>query len=63
MAQGRFAGLEPAHREVILLRDVEGLTAPEAAERLWLSVQTFKRRLHRARGALREQAGDLQLNG
>jgi RNA polymerase sigma-70 factor (ECF subfamily) len=47
--------LEPAHREVILLRDVEGLTAPEAAERLGLSVQALKSRLHRAREALREQ--------
>jgi RNA polymerase sigma-70 factor (ECF subfamily) len=50
-----LAGLEPAHREVILLRDVEGLTAPEAAARLGLTVQALKSRLHRARAALREQ--------
>jgi RNA polymerase sigma-70 factor (ECF subfamily) len=57
-----LARLEPAHREVILLRDVEGLTAPEAAERLGLSVQALKSRLHRAREALRAQASELQLD-
>jgi len=57
-----LARLEPAHREVILLRDVEGLTAPEAAERLGLSVQALKSRLHRAREALREQAGMLPID-
>jgi RNA polymerase sigma-70 factor (ECF subfamily) len=50
-----LARLEPAHREVILLRDVEGLTAPEAADRLGLSVQALKSRLHRAREALRNE--------
>ena len=53
--------LEPGHREVILLRDVEGLTAPEAADRLGLSVQALKSRLHRARAALREEAAAQQL--
>jgi RNA polymerase sigma-70 factor (ECF subfamily) len=38
---------------VILLRDVEGLTAPEAADRLGLTVQALKSRLHRARAELR----------
>ena len=42
------------HREVILLRDVEGLTAPEAAEVLGIGVDALKSRLHRARGALRD---------
>ena len=50
---GALAKLEPAHREVILLRDVEGLTAPEAAARLEISVQALKSRLHRARGQMR----------
>lgn len=57
-----LARLEPVHREVILLRDVEGLTAPEAAERLGLSVQALKSRLHRAREALRVQAGMLPID-
>lgn len=45
--------LSDDHREVILLRDVEGLSAPEAADALGLSVDALKSRLHRAREALR----------
>ncbi len=41
-------------REVILLRDVESLTAPEAANTLGISVPALKSRLHRARSALRD---------
>ncbi len=46
--------LSDEHREVIQLRDVEGLTAPEAAESLGITVEALKSRLHRARAALRE---------
>lgn len=42
------------YREVLVLRDIEGLTAPEAAEAVGLSVDALKSRLHRARGALRK---------
>jgi RNA polymerase sigma-70 factor, ECF subfamily len=42
------------YREVLLLRDAEGLTAPEAAMVLGVSVDALKSRLHRARAALRE---------
>ncbi|HTQ08169.1 MAG TPA: RNA polymerase sigma factor [Polyangiaceae bacterium] len=42
-------------REVILLRDVEGLSAAEAASVLRISQQALKSRLHRARSALRER--------
>jgi RNA polymerase sigma-70 factor (ECF subfamily) len=56
-----LASLEPNHREVILLRDVEGLTAPEAAERLNLTVQALKSRLHRAREQLRSEVTRAQL--
>jgi RNA polymerase sigma-70 factor, ECF subfamily len=45
--------LPEPYREVILLRDVEGLTAPEAAGALGLSLDALKSRLHRAREALR----------
>jgi RNA polymerase sigma-70 factor (ECF subfamily) len=45
--------LEPAQRVVLLLRDVEGLSAPAAAEALGLSVAAVKSRLHRARLAVR----------
>jgi RNA polymerase sigma factor (sigma-70 family) len=45
----------PAHyREVILLRDLEGLTIEEMATRLGLSREAVKSRLHRARILARE---------
>jgi RNA polymerase sigma-70 factor (ECF subfamily) len=47
--------LEPAYREVLLLRDAEGLTAPETAAALELSVAAVKSRLHRARQMLRDR--------
>ncbi len=47
--------LEPAQREVLLLRDVEGLSAAEVADVLGLGVQAVKSRLHRARVALRDR--------
>ncbi|MBX3127750.1 MAG: sigma-70 family RNA polymerase sigma factor [Polyangiaceae bacterium] len=52
-------GLEPMYREVLLLRDVEGLTAPEVAEVLGVSVQAVKSRLHRARRSVRTQVAPL----
>jgi RNA polymerase sigma-70 factor (ECF subfamily) len=55
-----LARLEPNHREVILLRDVGGLTAPEAAAQLGVSVQALKSRLHRAREELRLQVSGIQ---
>lgn len=45
--------LEPGQREVLLLRDVEGLSAPEVATALGLNVEAVKSRLHRARMAVR----------
>jgi RNA polymerase sigma-70 factor (ECF subfamily) len=36
------------------MRDMEGLSAPEVAQSLGLSVEAVKSRLHRARAALRE---------
>ena len=46
--------LEPSQREVLVLRDVEGLPAPEVAKVLGISVDAVKSRLHRARVAVRE---------
>jgi RNA polymerase sigma-70 factor (ECF subfamily) len=57
---GALSQLDATHREVILLRDVEGLTAPEAAAQLGVSVDALKSRLHRARAELREQVSKLQ---
>lgn len=51
--EAAIRSLEPAQRVVLLLRDVEGLSAPEAAEVLGLSVAAVKSRLHRARLAVR----------
>lgn len=45
--------LEPTYREVLVLRDVEGLTAPEVGEVLGISAAAVKTRLHRARLAVR----------
>jgi RNA polymerase sigma-70 factor (ECF subfamily) len=50
-----IATLTPAYREVIVLRDIEGLSGPEVAQALGLTVEAMKTRLHRARLAVREQ--------
>ena len=47
--------LTPTYREVLLLRDVHELTAPEVAAQLGLSLEAVKSRLHRARAQVREQ--------
>jgi RNA polymerase sigma-70 factor, ECF subfamily len=54
-----IGALEPIYREVLLLRDVEGLTAPEVAEVLGVSVQAVKSRLHRARLTVRAHIAPL----
>ncbi|HEX7077350.1 MAG TPA: RNA polymerase sigma factor [Candidatus Eisenbacteria bacterium] len=48
-----IAELPPVQREAVLLRDVEGLTAREAASALGVDVSAVKARLHRGRLALR----------
>lgn len=45
--------LPPDFRVVLILRDVEGLTAEETAEHLGIRPETAKTRLHRARRLLR----------
>ncbi|NVB79491.1 MAG: RNA polymerase sigma factor [Kofleriaceae bacterium] len=49
-----IAALDPASREVIVMRDLEGLTGDEACVALGLSEAAMKSRLHRARGELRK---------
>jgi RNA polymerase sigma-70 factor (ECF subfamily) len=51
--------LAPMYREVLVLRDVEGLAASEVAEVLGISVEAVKSRLHRARVAVRERVAPL----
>jgi len=46
--------LAPPYREVLLLRDVEGLPAAEVAQVMGLTVEAVKSRLHRARVSVRE---------
>jgi RNA polymerase sigma-70 factor (ECF subfamily) len=50
-----IAGLDPMYREVLVLRDVEGLPAAEVAEILGLTIEAVKSRLHRARVAVRDR--------
>jgi RNA polymerase sigma-70 factor (ECF subfamily) len=54
-----ISSLDPMYREVIALRDVEGLSAAEVAEVMGLSVEAVKSRLHRARAAVRERIAPL----
>jgi RNA polymerase sigma-70 factor (ECF subfamily) len=49
-----IAALPAAQREVLVLRDVEGLPAKRVGESLGLSERAVKSRLHRARVALRQ---------
>jgi len=47
--------LGPRHREVLLLREAEGLSYAEISERLEVPVTTVEGLLHRARKALRRE--------
>jgi RNA polymerase sigma-70 factor, ECF subfamily len=51
--------LAPAYREVLVLRDVEGLPAAEVADVMGLSVEAVKSRLHRARTSVRRAMAPL----
>ena len=53
-----LAGLPPALRTAIVLRDVEGLSTQEAAEIAGVSQAAFKSRLHQARLRVRATIGD-----
>ena len=50
--EGKLAMLRPAHRAVLVLRDIEGLTYEEIAAATHSPVGSVKGRLHRARGEL-----------
>jgi RNA polymerase sigma-70 factor, ECF subfamily len=54
-----IAALPPEQREVLVLRDVEGLSAQDAADVVGIEVGALKSRLHRARMALRSQLAGL----
>jgi RNA polymerase sigma-70 factor (ECF subfamily) len=48
-----IAGLSEPYRQVIVLRDLEGLSAEETCKALGLELAAMKTRLHRARARLR----------
>ncbi|HKY41407.1 MAG TPA: sigma-70 family RNA polymerase sigma factor [Polyangiaceae bacterium] len=48
-----IAGLERPYREILILRDLEGLSGAETCAALGLELATMKTRLHRARSRLR----------
>lgn len=52
--QAAIAALPPAYREVIILRDLEGLSGEETSTMLDVELSTVKTRLHRGRAMLRE---------
>lgn len=54
-----ISSLKPMYREVLVLRDIEGLTAPEVSESLGVTVQAVKSRLHRAREQVRVEVSPL----
>jgi RNA polymerase sigma-70 factor (ECF subfamily) len=54
-----IADLPADQREVLVLRDVEGLSAEEAASVVGIEVGALKSRLHRARMALRSKLADV----
>lgn len=57
--QAAISALPETAREVLVLRDVEGLSAEEAAEVLGLQVPALKSRLHRARMEVRRNLSAL----
>jgi len=63
----KLKGLNPEHRMVLVLRDVEGLTYDEIAEVTGTPLGSVKARLHRARNdmvhALRTNTYDWELPG
>jgi len=50
-----LANLPHIYRQVIIMRDIEEMTAPEVANMLDISTEAVKSRLHRARTILRIQ--------
>ena len=53
--QRALARLDPEHREMVILRDVQNLSYQEIQEITGLGLGTVKSRIHRARVALKEE--------
>jgi RNA polymerase sigma-70 factor (ECF subfamily) len=54
-----LAQLDESQRAALVLRDLEGLSAEDAADLLGVTPDVVRQRAHRARLRLREQLGDL----
>jgi RNA polymerase sigma-70 factor (ECF subfamily) len=63
LLQAAILSLPVPYREALVLRDVEGLSAEEAAKVVGIEVGALKSRLHRARMELRERLGDVLSSG
>ena len=63
LLQAAILSLPVAYREALVLRDVEGLSAEEAAKVVGIEVGALKSRLHRARMELRARLGDVLSSG
>jgi RNA polymerase sigma-70 factor (ECF subfamily) len=59
LLQLALLSLPEPHREAVVLKDVEGLSAEEGARVLSLEVAAFKSRLHRGRMELRQRLTEL----
>lgn len=58
MLRGEIERLDPSYREVIVMREFQGLSYEEIAEIVDVPVGTVRSRLHRARRDLRERLKD-----
>jgi RNA polymerase sigma factor (sigma-70 family) len=54
-----IAALPPDHRQVLIMRDVQGYSGRMVADVLGLSIAAMKSRLHRARAAVRDHLPDM----
>jgi len=57
IVEGAIQALPPIYRETLVLRDIEEMSAEEAAEALGITIPALKSRLLRARLLLRESLG------
>lgn len=61
LLEGALLSLEPDDRQVLLLSEVEGMSAPEVAERVGISAGAVRTRLSRLRARMRHAlAGELE---
>jgi RNA polymerase sigma-70 factor (ECF subfamily) len=61
IVRAALASLDPDHRAVLLLREVDELDYEEIARVLDVNVGTVRSRLHRARARLREALGEVDV--